>query len=433
MHSEDKLLETVFSELGIWEDALNDGLDKKIRQNLLESLSDPAHREKLKLRIARHEYHVAPPHEAQVPKDDGTMRAVYANDGYDRVLLTVVNNVLFKHCPEMIHPKCVSYQSGIGCGKIDRQVVREIAALPDSVKSGRFGYKIDLSKYFDSVPIGYIDEAFDAVEKRFGPSTVLDFVREYYHDDTLIALDKTEIHKYTSLRQGCAIAAFLADCVLYDIDEAISSMPGIVYYRYSDDILIIGEKADEAFARISAMLDEKSLTLNPKKVEPLDSRHWFTFLGFSIRNSELTLSKKRIKNLQKEIEKRTIRAKNHNIGPKAALHKIYMYLYDDSITRYGYADGILPIITSDEDMRQLDLFILDCVRACATKRKRIGGLGYDKSGELGVIVRGKGRNVRSNRNDIPEVEGYVSVRFMKSLYMSDRSAYKAYVKEMLLS
>lgn len=430
--AEDKLLETVFSELGIWEDAIDAGAEKKIRKRILEKFSDPNHREKLKKRIAEHRYRVAPPHEAQVPKDDGTMRTVYANDGYDRVLLTVVNNVFFKHCKHMIHPKCVSYQASIGCGKIDRQVVRDIQAMRIEDPGRRLGYKIDLSKYFDSVPIEYIDAAFDEIERQFGPSSVLDFVREYYHDDTLIALDKTEIHKYTSLRQGCAIAAFLADCVLYDIDEAISSMD-VVYYRYSDDILILGDNADEAFARISAMLDAKSLTLNPKKVESLDPGHWFTFLGFSIRGTQLTLSKKRIKNLQKEIEGRSIKSANRKIGPKTALHSIYMYLYDNSITKYGYADGILPVITSEKDMRELDMFILDCVRACSTGAKRIGGLGYDKAGKEGVITRGKGRNVRANRIKIPIVDGYVPIGFMKDLYMSDRAVYDAYVKEMLLS
>ena len=94
---------------------------------------------------------------------------------------------------------------------------------------------------------------FDDIEQQFGPSSILDLVREYYHDDTLLDLDRNEIHKYTSLRQGCAIAAFLADAVLCDIDTVISNY-NVVYYRYSDDILIIGEDADAAFYKISEML-----------------------------------------------------------------------------------------------------------------------------------------------------------------------------------
>lgn len=427
----DRLLELVFSELEIWETAINDGREKKIRDDVLENFTDPNYREKIKAMIAAHEYHVHPPHEAQVPKDDGTMRTVYANEPRDRVLLTVINNILFKYCHEMVHPKCVSYQTGIGCGKIDQRVIKEIENLemPDAW-SNRLGYKIDLSKYFDSVPIKYIDAAFDQIEEKLGKSVIMDMVREYYHDDTLIALDGSEIHKYTSLRQGCAIAAFLADAVLYDVDAEISSM-GVLYYRYSDDILILGKNADNAFRRISTMLDERSLSLNPKKVERLDRSHWFTFLGFSIRGHEITLSRKRIKNLQKEIERRSVKVPK--ITGKTALRKIYMYLYDDSLTKHAYADGILSIITSSKDICELDAFIMDCARACDTGRKRVGGLGYDKTGTKGVITRGKGRHVGTNRKKIPVVDGYVPISYMKSLYTSDRTAYKACVKDLLLS
>lgn len=429
--SGDKLLELVFSELGLWEKAILDGDAKKIRPQVLEKCSDPGYREAVRHKIATRGYHIRPPHEARVPKDDGTMRTVYANEAGDRVLLAVVNNIFFKYCPDLIHPRCVSYQSGIGCGKIDRHVVRDIENIRDACAGGRFGYKIDLSKYFDSVPIEYIDGVFDDIESRLGKSSVMDMVREYYHDDTLIALDGSKIHKYTSLRQGCAIAAFLADAVLYDIDSAISSMD-VVYYRYSDDILILGPEADAAFEKISAMLDAKSLTLNPKKVEALDSRHWFTFLGFSIRGDKITLSKKRVKNLQAEIERRTVKCRK-KISPETALRKIYMYLYDGSITKYAYADGILPVITSKSDMREIDRFILDCVRACATGRKKIGGLGYDKAGTDGVITRGKGRNVRANMEKMPLVNNYVPVSYMRELYISSRSVYEAYVKEMMLA
>lgn len=426
--STDKLLDLVFNELTIWENAINDGADKEIKDYIIKDFSDPHYRDSLKNKIAKHEYHVQPPHEAQIPKDDGTMRTVYANEGRDRILLTVINNVFFKHYSHMIHPQCVSYQIGIGCGKIDKRVINDIqhANLPPD----HLGYKIDLSKYFDSVPIEYIDAVFNSIEKQFGSSSILDLVREYYHDDTLLDLNRNPIHKYTSLRQGCAIAAFLADAVLYDIDDTISKMD-VIYYRYSDDILILGHNADAAFEKISTMLNERSLTLNPKKVEKLDANHWFTFLGFSIKNTTLTLSKKRIKNLQTEIKKRTFDTKKPT-NPKTALRKVYMYLYDNSITKYGYADGILPIINSDADIATLDAFILDCIRACETHKTKIGGLGYCKTKSEGVIVRGKGRHVRTNRTKMPHVENYVPLSYMRTLYNADKNAYNAYVKELIL-
>lgn len=424
---QDRLLGELFSYDAGWDKAVLGGLDKRIRQGILEDFSSPAFREELMARIAAGRYHILPPHEAQVPKDDGTMRTVYANDARDRVLLTAVNDALFRLCPDMVHPSCKSYQSGIGCGKVARQVSRDLQALDPGLES--LGYKVDLTKYFDSVAIGRIDEVFGGVRDRLGPSSVLDMLLEYYHDDVLLDLNKKKIHKYTSLRQGCAVAAFLADAALEPVDRAMCGM-GLPYYRYSDDILLLGPKADEAFKELSGMLDGMGLSLNPKKVERLEPGKWFTFLGFSLKGDMISLSKKRVGNFQAAIEKRTVGSMSENNNSESAMRRVAGYLYDGSFTGYGYAEGILPIINAREDLRQLDLFVLDCLRACDTGKEKLGGLGWDRYKKDGVVRRGKGRNVASNRAKRPWIDGYVPLSHMRAAYLSSRAAYDAYANQM---
>ena len=72
--------------------------------------------------------------------------------------------------PEMIHPACKSYQVGIGCGKVVLEVSHTIVNMKSD---GYVGWKSDLSKYFDSVPIQFIDAAFDKVEAKCGHSVLL--------------------------------------------------------------------------------------------------------------------------------------------------------------------------------------------------------------------------------------------------------------------
>lgn len=423
----DRLLEELFAYDAGWDKAVLGGMDKRIRQGILEDFSSPSFRAGVMGKIAAGKYHILPPHEAQVPKDDGTMRTVYANDARDRVLLTAVNDALFRLCPDMIHPSCKSYQSGIGCGKIARQVSEDLQALDPELPS--LGYKVDLTKYFDSVKIGRIDEVFGQVEERLGPSRVLEMLLEYYHDDVLLDLQKRKIHKYTSLRQGCAVAAFLADAALEPVDRAMCGM-GVPYYRYSDDILLLGPHADEAFRELSGMLDGMGLSLNPKKVERLEPDRWFTFLGFSLKGGMISLSKKRVDNFQAAIEKRTIGSRSGSNDSEAAMRRVAGYLYDGTFTGYGYAEGILPVINSSEDVRQLDLFILDCLRACDTGKAKLGGLGWDRYKKDGVVRRGRGRNVSSNREKRPRIDGYVPMSHMKAAFMSSRPAYDAYANQM---
>ncbi len=72
-------------------------------------------------------------------------------------------------------------------------------------------------------------------------------------------------------------------------------------------------------------LGEKSMKLNPKKVEYLSADKWFKFLGFSIKGSLISLSSGRIKTFQKEIEKRTIR--KPGISLAKAINSVNRYLY----------------------------------------------------------------------------------------------------------
>ena len=160
----DILLDNFF-DMPRWEEAIESGVAKEIDKATLRVLCSPDCRLEIYRRFKANMIDVAPPHEAQIPKDDGTMRTVYANEPIDRILLAIANNLLMDMCPEMIHPACTSYQKGIGTGKVVTKVSKEI--------SNHDGWKADLSKYFDSVPIEYIDGVFDAIEAKFGHSAII--------------------------------------------------------------------------------------------------------------------------------------------------------------------------------------------------------------------------------------------------------------------
>ena len=159
----DVLLQKFF-EKERWEQALETGVDKHIDKGDLRKLTAPETRLALHQAIVNDHYEIAPPHEAAIPKDNGDMRIVYVNENIDRIFLSIVNNLFFEIFPEFIHPSCKSYQTGIGCGKIVQHLSKEMVKT-DSLE---VGFKADLTKYFDSVPIKYIDEIFDRMEAKVG-------------------------------------------------------------------------------------------------------------------------------------------------------------------------------------------------------------------------------------------------------------------------
>ena len=71
---------------------------------------------------------------------------------------------------------------------------------------------------------------------------------------------------------------------------------------------------------------------------------------------------------------------------------------------------------------------MDCLRAVETGKRKVGGLGYVKTKNDGCIVRGRGRNVKANRdktdNNIP---GYLTIGCMQNALLTRRAVYNTLV------
>ena len=419
---QDILLQKFF-EMERWEQALETGVDKHIDKGELRKLCSPEIRIAMYNAIVSDNYEIAPPHQVQIPKDNGDMRIVYVNENIDRIFLSIVNNLFFEMFPEFIHNACKSYQSGIGCGKIVQEVSRQMIKTDNE----KVGVKLDLSKYFDSVPIKYVDEIFDRMEDKVGKSKIIDIVRKYYHTDLCFDFNGNLIEHFQSLKQGCAVASFLADAVLYHLDDTVSKL-NVYYVRYSDDLLVIGTGWEVAFKIIQNMLSEMEMTLNPKKVEIVYKDKWVKFLGFNIKGNQITLSKNRVKSFQHEIEKRTIKSPKNTL--KRALNQVNSYLYKGDGT-YSWATSVLPIINVEKDIDTLNQFVMDALRACATGKKKIGGLGSVNDRKDYTVLRGTGKNVTANRRKTPkEIDGYLSIACMRNAILTRHAVYETLVRSM---
>lgn len=419
-----ELLEKMF-EWNRWNELIDNANDKGIEVATLKKLCEPDTRVRLYFSIKTGNYEIAPPHIAKIPKDNGDFREVFVNEPVDRVVLTLINECVSEMFKDEIHPSCKSYQKGIGCQEIVKDVSRAIVELDDMSAA----WKCDLSKFFDSCRIECIDAILDKLERRLnyekGTEPVINILRKYYHNDFVFDVEGNLIEHYGSLKQGCAFASFLANVMLYEIDTILSNMD-IIYVRYSDDILMIGKDANEAKMILESMLPEYGLHLNPKKVEKLDADHWFKFLGFNIKGELITLSKSRVKKFQKEIEKRTIKKKNTNLYN--ARRSIIKYLYEGE---YCWATSCLSTVNCEHDINEMNKFIMDCLRAVQTGKKKVGGLGVVDNLPDRTILRGTGKNVTSNRQKTEKmIENYLTVGCLTKALKMNKTIYGACVRSM---
>ena len=223
------------------------------------------------------------------------------------------------------------------------------------------------------------------------------------------------------------MASFLADAVLYHLDNVVSMLPGY-YVRYSDDLLYIGREWGAAFQVVKSILSEMQMTLNPKKVEPVLKSRWIKFLGFNIKGDKITLSASRVKSFQKEIVARTIRKRNISMTRAVNLVNDYLYKGDG---KYSWATSVLPIINVEKDIETLNIFVMDAIRACATKKRKIGGLGSVNDQPEYTILRGTGKNVTSNRlKTEKDISGYLTLGCMQNALLTRRAVYDTLVRSM---
>lgn len=423
-----------------WEEALQSGVTKGIPKRILKDLSEPEYRMELFESIIKGEYEIAPPRTQKIPKDKpGEFRTVYINDGQDRILLRVITNALFALTPNWISKHCTSYQKGIGTGKVVERVSKWITDGEDN----EVGRKADLSKYFDSVPIKYIDKIYDWFECEFNKSCMITLARKYYHQDTCWVNGKLVTH-YQSLKQGCAIASWLANVLLYDLDEEMNKICNGQYVRYSDDMLFICDNYDFAEQYLRTRLSSYGLTLNPKKVEPVYKNKWVTFLGFSIKGDKISLSKNRLNKFKTEIKNICLK---HGISYTKAIRKVIRFLYIGN-GDYSWATSILPVVNCESDLEMINQFVMDCLRATVTNRKNIAGVGYEPHEDGVVIYRPcshkvftlpDGTEVKSrygdsshNRKVVEEIEGYYSISCMWNAIQINKGLYSTNVREMMI-
>lgn len=410
-----------------WQAMIKHAEEKNLDRKLIQDLCKPSERQKLFELIASDEYTVFPPRVSLIPKNEpGEYREVYINTDRDRIVLCLINDCLCDMFADMIHPQCKSYQKGIGTQKVVKEISQKIVEM-DKDGINKIGYKSDFSKYFDTVKIEVIDGVFDLVEKRLGfdkgTEPVMNLLRRYYHQDLYFDNYGALKHRYQALKQGCSVASFLANVCLRDLDTYMSTKYDI-YYRYSDDLVVIDRHTDDAIKDINKFCEPKGVKLNPKKVQPLYADQWFKFLGFNIKGGLITLSKNRVKKFQHEIENRTIKKKN--CSANQARKNVIRFLYEGE---YSWSSSCLGTINVEHDLMEMNNFILDCIRACETGKKKIGGLGSCTDRGNYTIVRGKGKNVRANRDKTEKnIENYLSVTCLSNDLKIHPSVYECVVR-----
>jgi hypothetical protein len=109
------------------------------------------------------------------------------------------------------------------------------------------------------------------------------------------------------------------------------------------------------------------------------------------------------------------------------------YLYHGDGQVHSWATQVLSVVNVKQDVDTLNAFVMDCLRAVHTGKTKVGGLGYDRQGKVGCVVRGRGRNVSANRRKTGDsIDGYLTLGCMQNAMRTSKAAYETLVRSLSL-
>lgn len=290
-------------------------------------------------------------------------RIVYIYKREEIYILKMLAFLMYKY-DYLFTPNLYSFRQRSGCKKAISDLIRHRMKV-------KYGYKVDISNYFNSIP----------VEK------LLETLKEDLEDDKLYGLfydlliNKKvlsygeEIEDAKGIMAGMPLASFLANYYLKDLDKYFYDNK-IIYCRYADDIIVFDEqeKLNEHRKYIISFLKEKGLEINSEKEFYYAPRDEIEFLGFSYKNGTIDLNKNSIRKIKGKIRRSARGLRRWMIeketvpqAPLKAMNRKYnkkFYGKEDDDLSWKY--WFFPTINTDKSLKIIDEYMQDWQRYIVT-------------------------------------------------------------------
>lgn len=300
-------------------------------------------------------------------------RVVYSFPGDFNMLLKMLTYLLFRY-DHLFADNCYAFRRHYGVKDAIRRI-RGTKSIHD-----KYCLKVDISNYFNSIDVPLLLEKLSFLKQEDG--MVYDFLVRLLTADRAIDAESAEPQILTEKRgamAGTPISPFLANVYLMEMDH-IFEKERILYFRYSDDILLFADteaELEQLRTRLSGCIEAHKLALNPSKVHVSKPGEPFEFLGFAFRDykidlSDITIQKMKAKIKRKAHALRRWQQKKELTGEKAAkgfLKAMNRKFFDNGEgTEFSWSRWFFPCLTTDEGLKEIDAYMQQYIRYCVTGR-----------------------------------------------------------------
>jgi len=258
--------------------------------------------------------------------------------------------------------------------------------------SKKWFYKVDISDYFNSIPVEKILEKLNHIDLE---EDVFEFIKSllinpYVYENNQLIEEKKGI------MAGTPISTFLANVYLKDMDEYFEK-EGKLYARYSDDIIIFSdtkEQLEKDILYIHQTLENHGLAINPKKEERGGPEEAWTFLGVTYQQGTIDVAGVSVEKLKAKMRRKARallrwKARKKTTGKQAA--KAFIRVFNQKLFENPHEHELTwvrwyyPMINTDVSLKILDHYAQQCIRYIVTGKhtKANYNFRYEEMKELG--------------------------------------------------
>lgn len=253
-------------------------------------------------------------------------------------------------------------------GRTAKDAVRML--LKKKELSQMYSYKADIHDYFNSIPVGLLLPRLK--EAIFDDMPLYEFLSSLLLEERVI--DRGNIIKEKKgIMAGTPQSSFFANLFLSELDRHFEDA-GVIYARYSDDIILFAESREEVeghAAYIKDFLKENGLTVNPSKESYTAPGEPFTFLGFVCCGDKADIAPVTLKKLKNKMRRKRdalVRwSKRNEIDPEKAA-KAFIRIFNRKLlespedNELSWGAWFFPVINTTKSLHEIDLYAQDCLR-----------------------------------------------------------------------
>ena len=294
-------------------------------------------------------------------------RTVYSFDFDETRVLKLLAHLLYRY-DACFAPNCYAFRRGLKASDAIFALRKALGGRP------MWAYKLDIHDYFNSISIPVL---LPILQRMLADDPDLyRFFERMLSDERAIA-DGAVIHERHGIMAGTPTAPFLADVYLMEVDHYFADA-GVVYARYSDDIILFApdrETLERHKATLLGFLSRYRLEVNPDKERVYAPDEPFEFLGFKCLGHAIDISEATKRKMKGKIRRaaraldRWRRRKGYDTQrAMKGLIRIFdsKFFEGDDPDALTWSRWFFPVINRTDGLREIDNYLQQYIRYLST-------------------------------------------------------------------